>query len=86
MLIHILIGLKKEDANLKIEYIHLLGFTKSGRNYINSYKKKTNLPILTKIDETNKIRNYELKASIIYEMLTNENVTNFEQKNKPIIK
>jgi len=85
MLIHILLDIKKEDANLLLTHIHLLGFNKIGQKYINSIKKKTNIPILTKIDETDKIRNIELKASTIYTMLTNER-TDFEQKNKPIIK
>jgi len=85
MLIHILLDIKKEDANLLLTHIHLLGFNKIGQKYINSIKKKTNIPILTKIDETDKIRNIELKASILYTMLTNES-TEFEQQNKPIIK
>jgi len=85
MLIHILLDIKKEDANLLLTHIHLLGFNKIGQKYINSIKKKINIPILTKIDETDKIRNTELKASILYTMLTNEK-TDFEQKNKPIIK
>ena len=86
MLIHILMGLKKEDANLKIEYVKLLGFNKSGKNYINTIKKTSPIPILTKIDKKDKIREYELKTATIYQLLTNENVNLFEQKNKPIIK
>ena len=85
MLIHILLDIKKEDANLPLTHIHLLGFNKIGQKYINSIKKKTNIPILTKIDETDNIRNIELKASVLYTMLTNER-TEFEQINKPIIK
>ena len=85
MLIHILLDIKKEDANLPLTHIHLLGFNKFGQKYINSIKKNTNIPILTKIDETDKIRNIELKASIIYTMITKES-TKFEYKNKPIIK
>ena len=85
MLIHILLEIKKEDANLLLNHIHLLGFNKIGQNYINTIKKQTNIPILTKIDENDKVRNIEIKASILYEMLTNE-LTQIEQKNKPIIK
>lgn len=85
MLIHILLDIKKEDANLPLTHIHLLGFNKNGQKYINKLKKQTNIPILTKIDETDKIRSIELKSSIIYTMLTNES-TVFEHKNKPIIK
>jgi len=85
MLIHILIGIKKEDALIPLKYIRLLGFNKLGQTYINKIKKQTNLPILTKIAETDRCRNIEIKASLIYEMLTKE-LQIFEQKNKPIIK
>lgn len=85
MLTHILIGIKKEDANLPLNYIRLLGFNKIGQNYINRIKKKTTLPILTKISEFDICRSIEIKASIIYEILTKQNQT-FEHKNKPIIK
>ena len=61
-------------------------FECNGKKYINQIKKETNIPILTKIDANNIIHNYELKASIIYEMITSEQVTIFEQKNKPIVK
>ena len=86
MLIHILIGLKKEDAKTKLSYIKLLGFNNIGKKYINRLKKETNIPILTKITEENIIRKYELIASSIYEIITKENTNTFEYKNKPIIK
>lgn len=86
MLIHILIGIKKEDANAPLTYIKLLGFNESGKNYINKIKKESSLPILTKIDENELVRKYELIASRLYKMLTNENTNEFEYKNKPIFK
>ena len=86
MLIHILIGIKKEDNNLPITFIKLLGFNNRGQNYINKIKKQTQVPILTKLDNKDKIRLYELKAANIYEMLTKEKVTTFEFLNKPIRK
>src|SRR5574344_298411 len=45
MLIHILLGIKKEDANKKIDYIHLLGFNKQGQKYIKELQKTTKLPL-----------------------------------------
>lgn len=85
MLMHILVGIKKCDTNLEIKYIRLLGFNENGKDYINKIKKNT-IPILTKIDINDTVRKYEIKASIIYEMITKEKVIDFEQKNKPIIK
>lgn len=89
MSIHILIGLTKEDKrNLtNNEYIRLLGFDELGRNYINSIKKDTNLPIITKMTNLDsKIREYEQIAASIYQLLTNEDVLTFEYSNKPIKK
>jgi predicted nucleotidyltransferase len=87
MLIHILIGLTKEDK-LELthnEYIRLLGFNKLGAKYLNSIKKKTNIPIITKFTSVDsKIKDYELVAANIYQMITNENVLEFEYSNKPI--
>lgn len=89
MFIHILIGLTKEDKNnlTKNEYIRLLGFDDLGQKYINSIKKNTNLPIVTKITSIeSKIKDYELVSASIYQMLTNENVLDFEFSNKPVKK
>ena len=51
MLIHILIGLTKEDKRkLKhIEYVRILGLNSNGQSYINSIKKDLNIPVVTKI-------------------------------------
>ncbi len=84
MLIHLLIGVKKSDAKIKLSYIKLLGFNERGKKYINKIKKKVNIPLLTKIPLDDKVRILELRASILYEMLTKEKVTIFENKNKPI--
>ena len=87
MLMHILIGLTKEDKNAltKNEYIRILGLNKLGQEYLNSIKKEVNLPIVTKITSVNSIiKDYELKCAYIYTMLTNDNVIDFELQNKPI--
>ena len=89
MFIHILIGLKKEDKynTLKNEYIRILGFNSNGKKYINNIKNKTSLPIVTSLKNINSIiKDYEIKSYNIYNILSKENILEFENKNKPIIK
>lgn len=89
MFIHILIGLTKEDKNSLIhnDYIRLLGFDKLGQKYVNSIKKDTRLPIITKMTSIDsKIKDYEQIAANVYQILTNEDVLTFEYRNKPITK
>ena len=83
MLIHILIGLTKDDNKLlKLDYIKVLGFNKNGQKYLNSIKKDEDIDFIP--DKNSLIYNYELKASKIYDLITNTNTTLFEVKNKPI--
>lgn len=87
MFIHILIGLTKVDKNklIKNEYIRLLGFNELGKKYINSIKKDTNIPIVSNLKNINSlIKDYEIKAYSIYNLLSKENILEFEQSNKPI--
>jgi len=89
MLIHILIGLTKEDKNktFKNEYIKILGFNNTGKKYINSIKKDTNIPIVSNLKNINSIiKDYEIKAYKIYNMLVDEDIIKFESLNKPIQK
>lgn len=86
-LMHILIGLTKEDKEklTNNEYIRILGLNKRGQNYINSIKKNLTLPIVSKFTNVDSlIKAYELKAAYIYEMLTKDFVLEFELSNKPI--
>ena len=85
MLIHILIGLTKEDRlNITTpDYIRLLGFTNKGKDYLNNLK---NNPCITKVTNLkSKIFEYELRCANIYKLITNEDVLSFEFSNKPII-
>lgn len=84
MLIHIILGIKKCDAKNQLEYINVLGFNKIGEKYLNSIKKDMSLSI-TK-NKKSIINIYEAKASLVYDMLTNQNTYTLELKNKPIIK
>ncbi|NLL01929.1 MAG: nucleotidyltransferase [Mollicutes bacterium] len=87
MLIHILIGLTKEDKNqIDLEYIKVLGFNKKGQEYLKKHKKDSSIPITRKISTEYLAQRYELKASLLYDLLTENNTYEFELKNKPIIK
>lgn len=82
MFIHILLSFLKTD-NVDIEYIKILGFNSNGKKYLNSIKE--NLEISTNINKDSIQYKYELKASIIYDLINNTNTYEFEQRNKPII-
>ncbi|MDD2238543.1 MAG: nucleotidyltransferase [Bacilli bacterium] len=87
MLFHILIGLKKENnSTIKLEYIKLLGFNEKGLKYINKIKKTIDIPLNRKISENYIAQKYELKTSLIYDLLTNQNTYHYEISNRPIIK
>ncbi len=77
MLLHIFLGLKKED-NIETLSIRILGFNKHGQDYLN----KLNI----EIKENKFIKNIELKISSLYDLLTNSNTYEFEIKNIPIKK
>lgn len=82
MFIHILIGLTKEDNyNSTLDYIKVLGFNDKGKKYLNRVKKESRIPIT--VDRKSFIYEYEIKASYIYDLLTNQNTKDFEIKNKP---
>ena len=83
MLVHILIGFTKEDNNnLTFDYIKVLGFNNNGKKYLNKIRKNLNIPNNPNKDSLT--YQYELKASAIYDMITNENNLEFEINNKPI--
>ena len=71
MLVHILTGYTKEENKKRkdIKYIRILGFNKNGRSYLNSIKKKVELPIYTNF---NKELELELKVTKIYSLLVND--------------
>lgn len=85
MLIHILIGLTKNDCkNLNLDYIKILGFNNKGKIYLNNVKKNLDIPI--NCQKNSLIYKYELIAAAIYDLITNENNLQFELSNKPVIK
>lgn len=85
MLLHILIGLTKEDnKKCKLDYLRILGFTSNGQEYLNTIKKDISLP--TTPPKNSLIFKYELKAVYLYEQATKKSLNNFDIKNIPIIK
>ncbi len=85
MLLHILIGLTKEDnKNTHLDYIKILGFNQKGQEYLNKIKKNLNLP--TSPSKESIVFQYELKAAFLYEQITNTSLNNFDLKNIPIQK
>ena len=83
---HILCGFTKEEASsLKnITYIRVLGFNKTGKNYLNSIKKSINVPIITNcknIDDSMLL--LEHRVTNIYNLINN--INDNEILRKPII-
>ena len=76
MLLHIVLGLRK-DENIDTLSIKILGFNSKGKEYLNTIE-------LGKEDK--QIKNIELRCSLIYDTLTNQNTYINELKNIPIIK
>ena len=87
MLIHILLGIKKEDNNQEI-YLRILGFTQNGRSYLNKIKKNIQLPIFTNYkDKLSKEFDIEFKSTYIYSLIVNDpSLIKKEYQNKPLIK
>ena len=87
MLMHILLGIKKEDNNQDI-YLRVLGFNTKGQKYLNSIKKDIAIPFF-KSYKNNKLKSLdiELNSVIIYSLVTNNPyLIEIEKRNKPIIK
>lgn len=89
MLMHILIGLTKDDKEKLThnEYIRILGLNEMGQKHINQIKKDLKIPLVSKFTSVySKIKDYELRCASLYQMLTNDNVLEFEYANKPLRK
>ncbi len=71
MLLHILCGFTKEKATQysKITYIRLLGFSKKGQEYLNSIKKDTPIPKVSKINKhKDPMLEFEISTTLIYSL------------------
>lgn len=87
MLLHILLGIKKED-NTKEIYLRVLGFNQKGRNYLNKIKKHLELPLYIGYKKNiSKTLDIEFRSTYIYSLIVNDpTLIEKEYKNKPIIK
>jgi len=85
MLSFILFNYKKEDNNIDLKYIKVLGFNELGKKYLNKIKKDVDLPIITNItkENYNLIKN-DINKDLIYYEITNRNINILKQK--PVIK
>ena len=88
MLLHILVGFTKEEANnISIDYIRILGFTRSGQEYLNKIKKELSIPLVIGYKKNiSKVLDIELKATKIYALVTDMSLIKREYQIKPIIK
>ena len=85
MLIHILVGLTKEEASdIKTCYIRVLGFNKNGEKYLKEIKKDCSIPILVNFEKNNKYLNIESRVSSIYNLIKKDDSLS-EHQHKPII-
>lgn len=82
MLVHILLNVEKKSYTL--DYAKVLGFTQNGQKYLSSIRDELILPINPDIN-SNQFK-YEIKASFIYDLITNSKTLAFETRNKPIMK
>ncbi len=84
MLLHILCNFTKEDAEAfkEIKYIRILGFNKTGKEYLNNIKKDLDVPIISKITrEKDPMLEFELNTTKIYDLIYNEGLFTKEYQN-----
>lgn len=87
MLTHILCCLTKDEANLNIDYIRILGFNSIGKSYLNKIKKNTNIPFVTRYKDTDsKLLDIEYRVLKIYSILVDDKSLIKKELNKPIYK
>ncbi len=81
MLIHILLGIKKEDIEVPFEKVRILGFNSNGKAYL----RKLNCSILV-YKMNSRYSEIERTAALIYRDLTLDDSTLMEVLNRPIEK
>lgn len=81
MIVHILLGIEKDDIELKNDFYRILGFDGKGEEYL---KTLDNDKVVYKY--SNRVREIELIASIIYDKIMHTDTVSDEILNKPIIK
>ena len=91
MLIHILCGFTKDEANsLKDEiYIRLLGFNENGKEYLNYIKKNITVDLISNYSTGKNKLDLEFRVNAIYSSILDETIRNkvidMEYKCRPIM-
>ncbi len=87
MFIHILNDLKKEEKDLKLDYIRVLGFNENGKKYLNRIKKESEIPIIAKYkDIDSPLLEKEKEANSIYSIIVDDTTLIEKELTKPIYK
>ena len=77
MLLHIVCKIKKEDNDLNLKYIRILGMSHKGKKVLKDVKDKINIPIITKYKKKyDNLFLTEKKVSMIYSLITNYDINN----------
>lgn len=77
MLLHIICKIKKEDNNLSLNYIRVLGMNNNGKKILKETKNKIDIPIITKYKkEYDFLFSIDKKANLIYSLITNYDYNN----------
>lgn len=90
IMIHLLNDLKEETVkkiyNNTIEYVRVLGSNKKGLEILNHIKSNTNLSIITKFADYEKINNDKIKEMLNYEKKATDIYFLGIENNKPLLK
>ena len=77
MLLHIVCKIKKEENDLNLNYIRILGMNNNGKKILKEIKNKIDIPIITKYKKKYDILfSIDKKANLIYSLLTNYDYNN----------
>ena len=90
-LLHILCDFTDYENSLccDIHYIRVLGFNSIGRSFLNSFKKKCDIPIISNFSSIRDIMlDIEFRSTCVYSLIFNngKDIISSEYNNKPIIK
>lgn len=77
MLLHIVCKIKKEDNDLTIKYLRILGLSNKGKSILKEIKNEIDIPIITKYKkEYDNLFKMDFKANNVYSLLTNYDINN----------
>lgn len=96
MLIHLLLGITKDDIKIPPSYVRVLGMNKTGAAYLKALKHSCSLPVITKTanlpdfsPEGKRMFELDCKASDVYALLypnPNKNRAGLDYITSPIVK